>query len=245
MKTTRVWTIALAVVMGPAAVAWAHDTGTDSAEGRIEARLSSDARLNDDSIRVHVEDGVATLRGNVDSAAEKARASRLARVRGVKRVDNKLDINTSDAKEDAEDRIEQQADKAKERIEDRAEKAKDHVDEKADRAKERLDDDLHGRVPETDVRGRKIDRPAERAGKTEGGAELTDAWITTKVKTQFVGEDLLKGSDISVDTNQDGVVTLTGTVPSEAARARALEIARTTKGVRKIDDRLRLAVDRK
>jgi hyperosmotically inducible periplasmic protein len=243
MTMTRVWTIAAAIGVGgvgSTGVAAAANTVENAAESRVEARLSRDARLKDDSIRVSVDDGVATLRGEVDSIAEKARAEKLARVRGVKRVDNKLDVD-SDAKDRAEDR----AEKAKDRIEDNADRAKDRIDERADRAKERVEDDLHGRVPDTDVRGRKIDRAADKPAKTEPGAELSDTWITTKVKTQFVGEDVLRGSDISVDTNQDGVVTLTGTVPSEAARARAVEIARTTKGVRKLEDHLRLAPDRK
>ena len=66
---------------------------------------------------------------------------------------------------------------------------------------------------------------------------ITDAWITTRVKSKFVGEDLLKGSDINVDTN-DHVVTLKGTVMSAAARARAVEQAKEVEGVQKVVDLL-------
>jgi hyperosmotically inducible protein len=68
---------------------------------------------------------------------------------------------------------------------------------------------------------------------------VTDSWITTKVKAQFIGVDALKNSDISVDTNQNGVVTLTGTVPNDVARAKAVEIVRTTKGVRRVVDEMK------
>jgi hyperosmotically inducible periplasmic protein len=86
-------------------------------------------------------------------------------------------------------------------------------------------------------------RAADEAGKAvketarKTGEVVSDGWITTKVKSQFVGEDVLSGSSINVDT-KDSAVTLNGTVPSEAARNRALEIARTTEGVTKVIDEL-------
>jgi osmotically-inducible protein OsmY len=46
-----------------------------------------------------------------------------------------------------------------------------------------------------------------------------------KVHSEFVDEDVLSGSNIDVDV-KNGVVTLQGTVPSEPARARALEVAK-------------------
>jgi len=69
---------------------------------------------------------------------------------------------------------------------------------------------------------------------------VTDAWITTRLKADFVNEDTLKGSNINVDTN-DHVVTLKGTVTSEAGRTRAMEIAKTTKGVHRVVNNLVIA----
>ncbi len=74
-------------------------------------------------------------------------------------------------------------------------------------------------------------------GLTKTGEKITDAWITTKVKWFFVGEDALKGSDINVDT-ADHVVTLKGTVKSSAGKARAVELAKRTDGVTKVVDQL-------
>jgi hyperosmotically inducible protein len=69
------------------------------------------------------------------------------------------------------------------------------------------------------------------------GEAITDGWITSTVSAGFVDEDLLKGSTINVDT-EGQVVTLKGTVGSEAARARAVAIARTTKGVTRVVNQL-------
>ena len=76
-----------------------------------------------------------------------------------------------------------------------------------------------------------------KAGMTKTGEAITDGWITTKVKWFFVGEDLLKGSDINVDTNNH-VVTLKGTVTSNAGRDRAIALAKRTSGVHRVVDQL-------
>lgn len=84
---------------------------------------------------------------------------------------------------------------------------------------------------------------AERADDNEPGVgqRMEDAWILTKVKTSFVGEDALEDSDINVDV-KDGVVTLKGTVVSAAGRERAKEIARETDGVVRVTDQLKIGM---
>jgi osmotically-inducible protein OsmY len=72
-----------------------------------------------------------------------------------------------------------------------------------------------------------------KAGLSKTGAKIDDAWITTKVKWFFIGEDALKDSDINVDT-QDKVVTLKGTVRTAAGKARAEMLARQTEGVTRV-----------
>ena len=69
------------------------------------------------------------------------------------------------------------------------------------------------------------------------GEVITDTWITSKISADFVNEDTLKGSDINVDT-KDHVVMLKGTVLTAAGRARAIEIAKTTSGVKRVVDTL-------
>lgn len=97
-----------------------------------------------------------------------------------------------------------------------------------------------------DVAQRTADKSKEIAGEVAGksrevvattGAAVTDGWITTKVKAKFADETVLKGSDINVDT-ADHVVTLRGTVPSAAAKARAAAIAGGTEHVARVVNQL-------
>jgi osmotically-inducible protein OsmY len=69
---------------------------------------------------------------------------------------------------------------------------------------------------------------------------IKDGWLVMKVHSEFVNEDVLSGSNIDVDV-KNGVVTLQGTVPSQAARARALELARKNDGVKNVVDQLKIA----
>ena len=78
-----------------------------------------------------------------------------------------------------------------------------------------------------------------KSGMRRTGEAVTDSWITTKVKWFYLGDDALKGSNINVDT-KDRVVTLNGTVPSAAARTRAMDLANGTDGVLKVVDNLKI-----
>ena len=65
----------------------------------------------------------------------------------------------------------------------------------------------------------------------------TDAGVTTAVKTKMASDDTVKASEINVDTHNH-VVTLNGTVGSQAQKERAVMIARNTKGVSNVVDDL-------
>jgi hyperosmotically inducible periplasmic protein len=67
--------------------------------------------------------------------------------------------------------------------------------------------------------------------------EISDAWITTKVQSKFYLDSDVKGLQINVSTN-GGVVTLAGRVENDAARAKALSIAKATEGVKQVIDKL-------
>jgi hyperosmotically inducible protein len=82
------------------------------------------------------------------------------------------------------------------------------------------------------------------AGKTKdavskSGEVMTDGWISSRIKTNFMGEEALRASDIKVDTN-DHVVTLTGAVPDAAAHTKALSIAKQVEGVDRVVDKLKV-----
>ena len=81
---------------------------------------------------------------------------------------------------------------------------------------------------------------AETAQRTPGQNPVKDGWISLKIHSAYVPDNLLEGSDIDV-TTRAGVVMLAGTVPSEASRARAISIAKSTDGVKSVTDSLRIA----
>jgi len=93
------------------------------------------------------------------------------------------------------------------------------------------------------VKGTKTAASKTKDGLSKTGEVMTDGWITTRVHTAFVGEDLLKNSDISVDTSKH-VVTLKGTVTSAAARMKAASIAKQTEGVHRVVNHLTVAPKR-
>ncbi len=81
----------------------------------------------------------------------------------------------------------------------------------------------------------------EKAAKT--GEAITDAAAnarsTATIKARLLKESSLASLSIHVDTT-DGVVTLSGTVPSHEAIAKAMEIAMDTEGVQKVVSTLQI-----
>ena len=63
----------------------------------------------------------------------------------------------------------------------------------------------------------------------------TDTGLTAKVKAKFAADDVVKASQIEVETNK-GVVTLKGNVDSADAKNRAMTLARDTTGVVNVVD---------
>jgi hyperosmotically inducible protein len=71
-----------------------------------------------------------------------------------------------------------------------------------------------------------------------GAGPLTsDASITTEVKAKLLADPDTSGLRIDVDTN-NRIVTLTGTVKTQAEKTEAVEIARKVGGVTNVNDRL-------
>ena len=73
---------------------------------------------------------------------------------------------------------------------------------------------------------------ADRVGK-----QISDTWITTKVQAMYFLDRDVKGMNIDVATKA-GVVTLTGTVATEATRQKAVADARSIEGVSQVIDKL-------
>jgi hyperosmotically inducible protein len=72
---------------------------------------------------------------------------------------------------------------------------------------------------------------------------VKDSVITTKIKSKLAAEHLGSMARIHVDTDDHGVVWLSGHVRSEAQRERAVAIARETEGVMDVKNRLHIKKD--
>ena len=71
----------------------------------------------------------------------------------------------------------------------------------------------------------------------------TDVGVTTKVKAKLAADDTVKAYKIDVDTSRK-VVTLSGTVDSQAAKSQAVTLARATEGVTSVVDNVVVAAPR-
>ena len=79
-------------------------------------------------------------------------------------------------------------------------------------------------------------------GVEEGTSELTDAKIATVIKTRLLMDTDISGFDIDVDV-ENGVVTLTGEVDSDAERDLAVEIAKNASDVKDVESDLRVVTE--
>lgn len=188
-------------------------------EERIERRIHDDSILKHHDVKVSVADGVVTLTGNVATDAQRARAARLANVKGIARVDNQLVVQSTTRGTSGS--IDKAADKTKSGTDKAIDKTKEGIEKVIDKTKEGL--------------GVAADKTAQ--GVRKAGSETSDAALLASVKTKLAGDDALKGSDINVDCDAK-VITLKGTVPTAAAHAHALEMARKVDGVGRVVDRL-------
>jgi hyperosmotically inducible protein len=76
-----------------------------------------------------------------------------------------------------------------------------------------------------------------RQAAARAGDQLADSWLTTKIQAQYFADEDIKARFINV-TSDDGVVTLKGRVDNENAHEQAVQIAKNTDGVRRVDDQL-------
>ena len=106
-----------------------------------------------------------------------------------------------------------------------AEKAGKQIDQTADKAGKKIDETV-GKVEKL---------ASEQSAKAS--LAIDDSEITTKVKTAIFTEPGLKTLQISVDTVK-GVVTLNGTVDSQAISDKARTIAVAVPGVKDVINKL-------
>ena len=90
-----------------------------------------------------------------------------------------------------------------------------------------------GAIPVAQVAAQDSGAQSSSSNQTVPG-KVDDAWITTKVKSEFAANKGVKATDITVSTNE-GVVTLSGNVATTKEKTRATAIAKKVKGVKSVD----------
>lgn len=237
-------------------------------EGSIWTAFALNRHLNPFTIDVDVENGSAKLTGKVETDVERDLAEQIALgIDGVKEVDNQLTLDPAfEAKASREPSLSQRFDDATlaatvkskllwnsntEGLDIKVSAANGTVSltgsAQSAEAKElagRLAANTDGvrevnnllSVSAVDSTAAKVQNAAD-----DTAAAISDAWITSKVKSSFIYSRNLDGLNISVDT-QKGMVSLSGSVLSNAEKQLAIETARNIRGVRGVDaDALRVA----
>ena len=81
----------------------------------------------------------------------------------------------------------------------------------------------------------------EKKSMTESVKEnVGDAVITAKIKTAFAKDKEVSAIKINVNTDDKGVVTLQGNVKSQAEANKAVQIAKSTEGVKSVKSELKV-----
>ena len=253
--------IALALASGAAA---AGTPSQEVTEARQETQiwttyaLSPYLRANDLGVSVH--GGKATLTGKVEESVNKDLAEQIALgVNGIKDVDNQIVIQadytppaqSSDRSygEVIDDATITSQVKSKLVWSKNTEGLSTNVTTKRGKvslvgtADSAATKDLAGRLA-MNTRGvvsvdNQLVVTSPSVAKTstqEAGEDMSDGWITTKVKSTFMFSSNVDGSEISVNTDK-GIVALSGKVDSGAERALAIELAQNVRGVKSVNSK--------
>ena len=107
--------------------------------------------------------------------------------------------------------------------------AKDEAERLTKEVKGVKDVDNELKTPSSSETGAKT-----KALASDAKHEVSDSWITTKVKSELFSDSLTKGFDVKVVTTK-GVVTLSGKLPNEDAVKRAKELAEKVDGVKSVN----------
>jgi hyperosmotically inducible protein len=230
--------ILCAVALSVATTSFAQTDTALSAD--VKTKLAAEDTVKAGSVKVDTVDHVVTLTGTVPSQAVKDRALQIARdTTGVTSVVDKLTIGDVAAGKTT-------AQKAAGGVEKGAEKSAGAVGTAAHKSAGAVDKSKEKVGEAAEKTGEAIGTAAKATGKAVGTAAekteeaVTDAAITSEVKTKLLGDGKTPGLKINVDTD-NGVVTLHGDVATAEARTEAVRLARTTKGVKRVVDKLTVA----
>lgn len=83
--------------------------------------------------------------------------------------------------------------------------------------------------------------PLAGHAQQSAGTLMSDTAITTKIKAAQAADSTVRATQIDVETDNNGVVTLSGEARSQAEIDRAVQIARGVEGVKSVRNNMRLA----
>jgi len=239
-------------VLGLALAAGDNDNAPDGwLTTKARMALIGTEGVSSNDIAIDSDDGVVTIYGKVETAEAKANAAAaVAKLEGVKRVDNLLQVV---AKADKKV-VEENDDNIKKALGDRLKKEKTLGDveivsvdkgvvilggEVKDISHELMAASIADMTPGV----RRVESKI-KLEKTDSDKSVTasnsDMRITRDVKIGLLGDEDASGTTVRVDTN-NGVVTLFGSVPSDKERKEAARIAKGVKGVKNV--RNEIAID--
>lgn len=232
-------------------------------EGQIIGTYTLNRHLNPFDFDVDVNGSTAILTGEVESAVDKELAEQIALgVNGIDKVDNRIVVNANIKPRATANGERSFGDAVSDATITASVKSKllwnDHTDGLdikvetrngnvtldgiADSAESK---DLAGRLAANTEGVRDVDNrlrvgsKSDTGDRVEAGADSTatavsDAWITSKVKSSFLFSRNIPATDIKVDT-RNGVVTLSGAVANGAERDLAIEVAKGIRGVKEVN----------
>ncbi|MEX5616387.1 BON domain-containing protein, partial [Pseudomonas syringae] len=230
-------------------------------EGSIWTAFALNKHLSPFKIDVGVEQGTATLKGKVENEVDRELAERIALdTKGIEKVDNQLEVDPAVASEPGtrtnmaqrfEDATLVATVKSKLLWSSVTEALNIEVDSKdgvitlkgraqSPEAKElagSLASNTDGVVSVNNLIS--LSAADSIAAKTQPQSltpteEMSDAWITSKVKASLIYSRTLDGLNIKVDTKA-GVVSLNGVVANFAEKELAVEIAKNIRGVKGVN----------
>ncbi|WP_020405433.1 BON domain-containing protein [Hahella ganghwensis] len=232
-------------------------------EVQISTTYALSPFLRADDIQVEVINGKATITGTVNEDVNKDLAEQIALgVKGIKEVDNKIKVDVSyvastKAKERnfvevVEDATVTAAVKSKLMWSKYADGLSTNVDTASGKvtlqgtASSPVAKEMAGRlamntrgVTEVDNQLKVTDEAPTMKDKVVGSMDkasqqISDSWITTKVKSTFTYSNSVNSSAISV-TTKNGNVTLSGQLADGAERALAIQLAESVRGVNQVN----------
>lgn len=259
MKRTLI-AAALFTALNTSAIAsdndWKDDTKDAWIDGKAEATLLFNTKLNSFDINTDVLSGKVTLTGEVENEAEKQLAEELVRgIDGVIDVDNSLTFSKTDV-DDMDDEFRTVMSKDMNEAKDKSHNAmtKD-MDGIKDKSHSAMTNDMDGVKDNSHTAMTKeMDSAKDKSHSAmnknmddmdgmddmddvEETMAISDAKIVTVLKSRLLDESEVTGTDIDVDVD-NRVVTLKGNVKSETERQLVVSIAENTDDVDSVKDML-------